>query len=685
MNLAKLLYLIFILVLGAYPVACTDLFNFSDEEESSSDNESVEEEEDDGTFTPYTGPIERTGSYSSSDPKDIPLPANLKYYDAKTYALDSGFSDATGISYEPAASFDNSNNADGGNHNSNYTADCKKIEWQLLPTVIDEAKKYHDEYKVFNQGRVSVILNFRSHDMGAKEVAMTATVFDKILAYLGVEFPYDCVVFEATPYTITRKKFKLYGEPAEGLFQSVESSKLKTPNYESNYDRILEAGNVLDRTFMVEAIFHDTLLPRDFTLGLIRYLQDEKRIPITGKDFERNIQCLGDRFGYSSDKDQLMSMHIEKVPSWYAQIAGACFWYWIEKRYGHKAFQKIMHNLLTTKSDPKAGFIKDVINPAVGEDVGEIIKNTWGSYYTPELNRADSFDNEQIAEGVTLTGDASQERKCKASNFVKMKLGEKTAYYGRMVATGPAVMEDLLPAFAEGNATSFNGVSHYLGIDLDAPCVLQILSVSSTSRGGSAGSSLGKPPQVVFMNVSNSLSGWQRSASEFDEEENKIFRTDLGGNNHEMTHVLVHNLPLPLMLNEGLATYMESSRRANDKKEISNDLYCFDKTMRIPSFSGGPVVMDLLPLQHFKIGGDTPEIYFYYSAYCFWDYLERTYGHAILQKVIEKLVENRCKKGVHFVKDILNPVVGEDISAYLYERWGEEGINMKPSSGSLCF
>ena len=58
-----------------------------------------------------------------------------------------------------------------------------------------------------------------------------------------------------------------------------------------------------------------------------------------------------------------------------------------------------------------------------------------------------------------------------------------------------------------------------------------------------------------------------------------------------------------------------------------------------------------------------PKTHYYLTGMCFWDYLESTYGHQTFQRVMQALAARRGETAcIPFLKDIVNPIVGTDIS-----------------------
>lgn len=156
----------------------------------------------------------------------------------------------------------------------------------------------------------------------------------------------------------------------------------------------------------------------------------------------------------------------------------------------------------------------------------------------------------------------------------------------------------------------------------------------------------------------------------------------LCGEAHEMTHMIVMRMPIQGWINEGLATYMDSAERI---QAVHNDpLLCTaDGLIRINS--NGEEVIE--PYANLTVSpeqtGDFVDAYgvtltfartrHYDTGACFWDYIERTFGHQTFQQVIHALdvyAQQRGNGCMPFLKDGVNPVLGTDISDVTKPRFG---------------
>ena len=146
-------------------------------------------------------------------------------------------------------------------------------------------------------------------------------------------------------------------------------------------------------------------------------------------------------------------------------------------------------------------------------------------------------------------------------------------------------------------------------------------------------------------------------------------------NAHELTHFMLGNTPMPHWLNEGLAQYMEADTRSNyiEPPEVQ----CYEASFY--SYAHDKWEKQERPYVNLTANDPSvPELYYYYTGFCLWDYLESRYGQRTLQKVVQETVYYRDPKydtcsgagDVLFIRDIVNPIIGEDITPITQVRWG---------------
>lgn len=146
-------------------------------------------------------------------------------------------------------------------------------------------------------------------------------------------------------------------------------------------------------------------------------------------------------------------------------------------------------------------------------------------------------------------------------------------------------------------------------------------------------------------------------------------------NAHEMTHLFLGDVPMPPWLNEGLATIMESTERSGYYRPLNHE--CREYGWFGPDYEG---VTREVPYQNLMVFDNSiPGIYYYYTGSCFWIYLEQNYGLDAIQQILQQTVSyrnpvyNACSQerlSTYFIQDIVNPILGTDISPVTLEKWG---------------
>jgi len=236
---------------------------------------------------------------------------------------------------------------------------------------------------------------------------------------------------------------------------------------------------------------------------------------------------------------------------------------------------------------------------------------------------------------------------------------------GNFIVIVPAAYEALANYQLIDNQICAAALESYLGISMPQPVVER--GVISDYSGGYAGSQGG-----IF------TSG---QASTFD-----LFLTNLPdswryalngqcANAHELTHLFLGDVPMPGWLNEGLATITQTTARTNYYNDLNID--CRDAGWYGMDFYG---TVQEVPYQNLMVyDTNVPGIYYYYTGMCFWDYIESTYGAQAVQQIVQATVAyrdpvyNGCTPetlSTYFIQDIVNPVLGTDISLVTQARFG---------------
>lgn len=143
---------------------------------------------------------------------------------------------------------------------------------------------------------------------------------------------------------------------------------------------------------------------------------------------------------------------------------------------------------------------------------------------------------------------------------------------------------------------------------------------------------------------------------------------------HELTHLVIGRAPIPGFLNEGLATFMQEPDRANSAE--STNVTCGDGSWTVSQPDGGGYEQPFSDIVAFQPGD--PALDFYYTAKCFWEYIDTTYGTETLRAIVGEAVSyadpryeycNPFDEQVYLIADVISPILGFDFST-VSERWG---------------
>lgn len=285
-------------------------------------------------------------------------------------------------------------------------------------------------------------------------------------------------------------------------------------------------------------------------------------------------------------------------------------------------------------------------------------------------------------EELTITPDAAQyadyeacvdrgEIGCADYVWYQPVPGEVLKRLGVVQSIAPAELEPLATRSVFANANCIERIEEFLGITGPRPISHRFLV--SEYAGGYA----------------SPMSRWTSAASlEFHLEGIAMWRDSEWAavqdghcdptTAHELTHVVLGDTPLGGFLNEGLATWMQITERSNGQNGNS-DVTCGDDSWYGYDIASGTDTW--IPYSNLStFDPDAPGIYAYYTGECFWNWLENTYG---TEKVIEVVqaaralhdteVYNGCRPGgppVLFIRDIVNPIIGEDVSVVTEPMFG---------------
>ena len=200
-------------------------------------------------------------------------------------------------------------------------------------------------------------------------------------------------------------------------------------------------------------------------------------------------------------------------------------------------------------------------------------------------------------------------------------------------------------------------------IDLPAPAKTRLLILDRLTMDNEQPVSYATSPGIV--NICT-IEGYQSTIANIDYFRKKINEEKVCLNLHEMTHVFVAETPIPMWANEGLATYAEKEFDPS-RAEVE----CRENGWYGPSYYGGDdIEQPYSDLSKPSGQNGEPGIYWYYTGYCFWIYIQERYGESTIPKILQELKKNENNYSLDFVKDIVNKVLNEDITEITKEKFG---------------
>jgi hypothetical protein len=236
---------------------------------------------------------------------------------------------------------------------------------------------------------------------------------------------------------------------------------------------------------------------------------------------------------------------------------------------------------------------------------------------------------------------------------------------GNFIIIMPAAYETLANYNLIDNEICANALESYLGIPMPQP--VNGRGVISDYQGGYASMEGGiytSGPASIFDNYLTYMPDYWRYA--------------LNGqclNAHEMTHLFLGDVPMPGWLNEGLATITETTERTNYYNHLN--IECRESGWYGRDYYG--TVQEVAYQNLMVYDNSIPGIYYYYTGMCFWDYIEGIYGQQKVREIVQATVAyrnpvyNGCtsdRKSTYFIKDIVNPILGTDISSVTQAKFG---------------
>lgn len=317
----------------------------------------------------------------------------------------------------------------------------------------------------------------------------------------------------------------------------------------------------------------------------------------------------------------------------------------------------------------------DVFGIAAGDTVtvtASIDEQTFTSdVVVDNLNALGTRSNVEMYESCLQTGSHAE---CYDLMFDSPAPHEVKVQAGAYFVIAPIDHERIASRYLLDLEQCAVSVGDYLGLE-QPPLVMRRLLVTDGGESGSYASvdgitTFGSDPTFRQHLVDN----WQKWQFLYD-----------GGcsDPHEMTHIFVSETVIPGWLNEGLATFMESPERVNYHTSFPTSCL-FDENKFVSYNSGGREEIPFLNLMNDQYDSSVPGIHYYFTASCFWVYLDEHYGHEAIQQIAQGLVANRdsafrgcpvdTRPDVYFIRDIVTPVLGEDITPVLQQMFGIDDV-----------
>ena len=245
-------------------------------------------------------------------------------------------------------------------------------------------------------------------------------------------------------------------------------------------------------------------------------------------------------------------------------------------------------------------------------------------------------------------------------------LGEVMKVAGRYLAIGPEEYGEILSYFVADNALCTPRIEDWMGTAGPTP-VSHRLVVTDDYGGAYA-----EPFYAIYS--LGSRSRWDEAAGAVDSWWERRLQ-GICDNAHELTHLVLGETPMPNWLNEGLATYLQDDGRTGYKKP--QPVECRATGWYGSLYEGGQAEVPYQDLMDWD--QSVPGIYYYYTAMCFWDYLESEYGVDAIRAILADTVSHRgpayagcgvLDQPVRFIRDIVNPILGVDVTPVTRSRWG---------------
>ncbi len=220
--------------------------------------------------------------------------------------------------------------------------------------------------------------------------------------------------------------------------------------------------------------------------------------------------------------------------------------------------------------------------------------------------------------------------------------------------------------FTKSLENCYAKASEYLGIQAWFTPISS-KGLLSESGGGCAAGGAADPSIICSSSyefIKLVMTSWMEDSMSYPELVEKGQCLSHSAQSHEITHILIADTPIAQdrLLNEGLAQYVQSK-----VAPYAGSIVCLDSGYKYKYYYGES---DLFPYANVE---DSNSVGFYETGACIWDHIEKTYGHESLLEILDKMEELRFTLEKHRIfKDLINPIVGEDLLPFLKAQFGIE-------------
>ncbi len=247
------------------------------------------------------------------------------------------------------------------------------------------------------------------------------------------------------------------------------------------------------------------------------------------------------------------------------------------------------------------------------------------------------------------------------------------SYYNNSLFSSEELKNNFAAVESLANNRSVDFLKQNLGIFPPVDKIVQFNSYEPEGGGWSASTGF-----WVINHFHNQI-------SEQDVENNRN-GTNRYGNTHEFVHIFFYGTPIQRSwFEEGLANYMQDAALATLPPPISPYLSCHESGWESVAREGGWSYVNVhnytvVPYSNFLVppqgGADVydplnPTAY-YFSAQCFWVYINETYGSEAIKNIAKAWDNTRKKlppKEKWLIKDITNPTLNVNLSPLVESRY----------------